>query len=429
MALNYIRDILIKTAIGLKWIGFGIISGIVVGAVSGIFAKLIGMATVFRLENGWIILLMPIAGMMIVYYYHLLGADNPKGTNLVIESLRDKKRVPVSMAPLIIVSTVVTHLFGGSVGREGAALQVGASLGNALGRLLRFKEEDRRRVLMCGMSAAFSALFGTPMAAAVMAMEISTVGIMYYGALVPCVVSALMARLVAEAMGVKESVLTLPEVPEFNLLNGGWTLLLAFLCAGVAVLFVVIMHKTKNLMKKYLPNPYIRAAAAGAMIIAMTFLVGDQTYNGTGSAIIDACMTDPLFRIVPYAFLLKMLFTAVTLSGGFQGGEIVPSLFIGAAFGNLFSQLTGFPSQLSAAIGMAAVFCGVTNCPIAALLISFEMFGFSGGSYFMLAIAITYLYSGNFGIYSAQGIRYDRFFPTRINRKEGNKTEERGNTQ
>ena len=400
--------------VGIKWILFGGLCGLIIGAVAALFAQGIVLATAFRTAHGKIILLLPIAGLLIVLYYRTLGAKQPKGTNLVLSAIREGEEVPLRMAPLIILSTVVTHLFGGSVGREGAALQVGGSLGAGLGKLFRFREDERRRVIMCGMSAAFSALFGTPLAAAVLSMEISTVGIMYYAALVPCVVSALTAHLVAEYLGVSESILILKEVVEFTPKTAGITLVFAALCAMVSVLFCTVMHRTKHLMASRIPNPYVRVFVSGVVVVILTALVGSQTYNGTGAAVIDACINDPAFQISSAAFLLKILFTAVTLSGGFQGGEIVPSLFIGATFGHAFALLIGGDPALFSAIGMACVFCGVTNCPIAALLISCEMFGFGGSSFYLMAIAITYLFSGNYGIYSAQRILHSKFEPGKI---------------
>ena len=400
--------------VGIKWILFGALCGIVIGAVAAAFANAIVLATAFRTAHGKIILLLPVAGLFIVLYYRALGAKQPKGTNLVLSAIREGDQIPVRMAPLIILSTVVTHLFGGSVGREGAALQVGGSLGEAIGKLLHFKKEERPRVIMCGMSAAFSALFGTPLAAAVLPMEISTVGILYDAALVPCVVSALTAHFTAEALGASESVLTLGNVVEFTPLTALITLAFAALCGPVSVLFCKAMHESKHFMTKHFENPYVRVFVSGVIVVILTALVGSQTYNGTGAAIIDACINDPAFQISSAAFLLKILFTAVTLSGGFQGGEIVPSLFIGATFGHAFALFIGGDPALFSAIGMACVFCGVTNCPIASLLISCEMFGFGGSSFYLIAIAITYLFSGNFGLYSAQKILHSKFEPGRI---------------
>ncbi|HCS66730.1 MAG TPA: chloride channel protein [Oribacterium sp.] len=412
--MAYWKTLPYKLLVGLKWIAFGILTGGIVGAVAALFAKGIVLATSFRLAHTWIVFFLPLAGLFIVWFYHRLGARKPRGTNLVLEAIREGERVPVRMAPLIIVSTVITHLFGGSAGREGAALQVGGSLGNGLGRLLHFRSEERRRTIMCGMSAAFSALFGTPLAATVLSMEISTVGVMYYSALVPCAVAALTAHFVAQAINPGSEAMLLSVVPTFHVREAVCTMLFAGACAMVSVLFATSMHRSKKLLQKAFPNDYLRVAVSGVLIVLLTLLVGSQTYNGTGSQIIAACIENPAVAIPFYAFLLKILFTSITLGGGFQGGEIVPSLFIGASFGHVVGSFTGMDPALSSAIGMACVFCGVTNCPLASLLIAFEMFGFEASSYFILAIAITYLFSGNYGIYGAQKIRFSKWDPKEI---------------
>ena len=413
----YLRHIGDNIRSALKWSLFGILCGLAVGSAASIFGKLILLATSLRAAHPWILYTLPLCGLAIVGWYRLLGTRKPRGTNLVIEALREGKRLPPAMAPLIFVSTVLTHFAGGSAGREGAALQVGGSLGSTLASLLHFKKEDSRRAIMCGMSAAFSALFGTPLAATVMSMEISTVGIMYYSALVPCMLSALVAHFVAEEVfGLAESSLVLGEIPAFSARQMLLIVLLAICCSVVSALFCKIMHEVKHLETRFIVNDFLRAAAAGVLVILMTLVAGSQMYNGAGSQIIEKCLTDPAFRVFPAAFLIKIIFTAVTLGGGFQGGEIVPSLFVGATFGNFFAQLAGLPSPFASAVGAAAVFCGVTNCPITALLISFEMFGFGASNHFLLAIAITYLLSGNFGIWSAQMIRYSKFEPGRVDR-------------
>lgn len=414
---SFFKPLFHKIFVNLKWMFFGALSGIIVGTVSAYFAKGISFATGFRHDHPFIIFLLPLAGVFIVFFYHMLGSRSPKGTNLVLDAIHNGQRVPFRMAPLIIVSTVVTHLFGGSAGREGAALQVGGSLGNSLGRLLRFSEKDRRRTIMCGMSASFSALFGTPLAATIMPIEMSTIGIMYYSALAPCAIAALTAHFVAEYINPgAESVMTIDEVIAFTETTGAFTLVFAVLCALVAILFCSLLHITKKIAKAYIPNPYLRAIISGTLIIIMTLLVGSQTYNGAGSDIIAACTKDAAFTIVPYAFLIKMLFTAVTLSGGFQGGEIVPTLFVGATFGHTIAGFFGISPMMGAALGAVLVFCGVTNCPVASILIGFELFGFKMSPFLLMGVAVTYLFSGNYSLYSSQKIKFNKYDPEEINR-------------
>ena len=401
----------------VKWCVFGILCGVAVGAIASVFGMLIGIGSNAFSGHPWLLWCMLAAGPAIVAWQRILKIKEVRGTNLVIESVREGKALPWKMAPHIFVGTVLTHLTGGSAGREGAALQIGGSLGSSLGKLLRFKEEDQRRAIMCGMSAAFSALFGTPLAATVMSMEISTVGVMYHSALAPCMFSALSAHFVAEKVfGMTEADMTLAAMPEADIKTWLLMILLAVCCSGVSALFCWIMHKTAHLEKQFLKNDYLRAAVSAAVVIAATLALGTRMYNGSGASVLVQCLTDPGFKIFPLAFLIKIILTAVTLGGGFQGGEIVPSLFAGAAFGNLFAQICGLPSPLCSALGAAAVFCGVTNCPITALMIAFEMFGFGAGGMFLLVIAITYLLSGYFGIWSAQQIRFSKYDPEIIDR-------------
>lgn len=398
----------------LKWVIFALLSGLIIGVVGTLFYYCMKYATETRTKYPWLIFFLPVGGMLIVAAYRLLKDEKDSGTNLVLSAIHSGESIPLKMAPLIFLSTVLTHLFGGSAGREGAALQLGGSIGNSLGRQFRFDEKDQHIMIMCGMSAAFSALFGTPLAAAIFSMEVVSVGIMHYSALVPCVISSLVAHGVASYFGIMPEQFTIGLIPDFSILTGAQTALLAVLCAGVSVLFCIALHTSEHLYKKYFKNTYLRIIAGGIIIIALTLLVGSQDYNGAGMFIIERCFEN---EYVPYAFLLKILFTALTLGAGFKGGEIVPSFFIGAAFGCLFGNILGFAPTLCTAIGMGAVFCGVTNCPITSLFICFELFGFQGMPYFLLSIAISYMLSGYYGLYRSQKIVYSKYKTEFINRK------------
>lgn len=399
----------------VKWVLFSILSGILVGAVATLFYLAMSLVTLAREKCPWLILLLPVGGLLIVGCYRLLHDERDTGTNLVLSAIHSGDELPLRMAPLIFLSTLITHLFGGSAGREGAALQLGGSIGNGLGRLFRFDEKDKHIMIMCGMSAAFSALFGTPMAAAIFSMEVVSVGVMYYAALVPCVISSLIAYGIAQSFGVGKEHFIIDVLPRFTVASALKVSALAILCALVSVLFCIILHQSEHLYKRFLKNPYVRAFTGGCLVILLTFLVGDQRYNGTGMDIIESLFSTE--TAIPEAFLLKMLFTALTLGAGFKGGEIVPSFFTGAAFGCLFGSITGFSSDLSTAVGMTAVFCGVTNCPITSLLISFELFGFDGMPYFLLTVAFSYMLSGYYGLYSSQKIIYSKYKTNYINKR------------
>ena len=396
-----------------RWLFLGSFTGLVVGSIGAIFSKSIQIATEFRITHDYIIFGLPVAGLLIVFLYRLCKDYEDKGTNLVIKSIQEGENLPVTKAPLIFISTTLTHLFGGSTGRESAALQMGGSIGYNLGKLFKLKEGDVKIITMCGMSAAFSALFGTPMTASFMAMEIENVGVMYYSALVPCVVSALVAQGVSGLLGATGEQFAVNVVPEFTPYHAIFTGILAILCAIVSVFFCDILKLAGKAYKKLLPNPYIRIFAGGCIVVALTFLSGTRYYNGAGMDVIEMAIKGE----APYfAFLLKIIFTALTLGAGYKGGEIVPALYIGATFGCLYSQLFGFDPALCAAIGMGALFCGVTNCPISSLFICFELFGFKGMPFYLLAVALSYTFSGYHSLYSSQKIMYSKFHNKFINR-------------
>ncbi len=403
-----------RTVIAVKWVVFSLLSGLLIGAVGTAFSLSMSFVTATRLAHPWMVFLLPIGGLVIIGSYHLLKSENNAGTNLVLSAIHSGDYLPVRTAPLIFLSTIITHMLGGSAGREGAALQLGGSLGNGLGKIFRFDDKDRNVMIMCGMSAAFSALFGTPVAAAVFAMEVVSVGIMHYAALVPCVIAALTAQAVASLAGIEPETFVIAEVPDFTVLSAVKISFLAILCALVSILFCVTLHKTEHLYKKFFKNPYIRVFVGGCIVIVLTLLVGNQTYNGAGMDFIERCMEKAAVR--PEAFLLKIIFTAATLCAGFKGGEIVPSFFTGAAFGCLIGNLIGLSPTLCTAVGMTAVFCGVTNCPITSLLMSFELFGYAGVPYFLLSIAFSYMVSGYFGLYHSQKIIYSKYKTNYINR-------------
>ena len=383
------------------------------GGVGAAFAWGMTAVTNLRTQHPWLLLLLPVSGLAIVALYRACHFEKDSGTNTVLAMIHAEKEIPARMAPLIFISTMLTHLCGGSSGREGAALQIGGSLGNLLGRVMRLQPDDRRVLVMCGMSAAFSALFGTPMAAAILPMEMVSVGVMYYIALVPCVISSLVAHGIAYSFGVSNEMFIIRSIPKFGIITSIEISVLAILCALVSILFCVLLHKSEDLYKRFFTNPYIRVIAGGCIIIVLTLLVGNQDYNGTGINIIEHCING---TVRPEAFLLKMIFTALTLGAGYKGGEIVPSFFTGAAFGCLFGNLLGFSPTLCTAVGMTAVFCGVTNCPITSLLISFELFGYDGMPYFLLATALSYMLSGYFGLYRSQKIVYSKYKTNYINK-------------
>lgn len=394
----------------LKWLVIGGLVGGVGGMVGALFHLGVSYATEVRLAHPWVLYLLPAGGLVIAGLYKLCKLEG-RGTNAVIESVHFGKEVPVLLVPLIFVSTVITHLCGGSAGREGAALQIGGGIGFETGRLLRLGEKDLPLATLCGMSAVFSALFGTPLTAAIFAMEVISVGVFYYAGLIPCLTAALVGYLVSLLMGVPPT--------RFAVADPGldpWTMLLVILlaigCAVVSILFCRGLQKTGKLAARLLPNPYGRVLVGGALVIVLTLLVGNTNYNGAGMEMVEQAVSGD---VEPWAWLWKLLFTAVTIGFGYKGGEVVPSFFVGACFGCVLGGAMGLPAGFGAAIGLVAVFCGAVNCPIASVFLSIELFSTGDVLYFAMACAISYLLSGYCGLYSSQTILYSKMRAEFIN--------------
>ena len=394
----------------LKWIVVGGLVGGVGGVVGALFHLGVNYATLVRLAHPWVLYLLPLGGLVIAGLYRLCKLEG-KGTNAVIESVHFGSDVPVLLVPLIFVSTVITHLCGGSAGREGAALQIGGGIGYRTGRLLHLGEKDLPLATLCGMSGVFSALFGTPLTATVFALEVISVGVLYYAGLVPCITAAMTGYLISLLLGVPPTRFTV-AMPALD----AWTMLLvlvlAILCALVSILFCRGLHITEHLAARLVKNSYLRAAAGGVVIIALTLLLGTTDYNGAGMDVIQRALNG---QANGWAWLLKLLFTAITIGCGFKGGEVVPSFFVGAAFGCWVGTLLGLPPAFAAAIGLVAVFCGAVNCPIASVVLSVELFGAEGMLYFAMACAISYVLSGYCGLYSSQTILYSKLRAEFIN--------------
>lgn len=397
-----------RTRLGLrfiKWIMISVFIGVSMGVVGSAFRIMLDYVTSFRGANGWLLWLLPVAGVFIVFCYKALGFYHDKGTNLVLMAVRDNEKLTLKTLLLIFSSTVITHLFGGSAGREGAALQMGGSFGASVGRVLKLDEKDMRIVTMCGMSAGFSSIFGTPVTSAVFSMEVTSVGIMHYSAIVPSVLSAVIANTLSKAFGLTADPFALSGVPTINLWSVLKVVALAVLCAIVAELFVIMLKGFHHIFQKIAENKFIRVVIGACVIIVLTLIVGSQRYNGAGMDVIQSTF---LQNAKPQDFILKAVFTAVTLGCGFKGGEIIPAFFVGASFGNLVSGLLGLDFSFGAAVGMIGVFCGVTNCPLTTLIMSVELFGTKGIVLFAVVCAVSYLLSGYRGLYNSQKIVYSK---------------------
>lgn len=384
----------------LKWTGLALLVGAVCGLIGTAFHYSIHIAGELREDHSWLIFLLPVGGAAIVLLYSLLKQRITLGTDQLFHSIHTKKTVPLVMAPLIYLGTFITHLLGGSAGREGAALQLGGSMGSSIGVFLKLKNEESRTLALMGMGALFSALFGTPLAAAIFVMEVLALGHMVYSSFVPCLIASLAAYGVSLLLGVSGESFALAAVPSFGAVPLLQAAALAIVCAVLSIAFCKLMHLSNKAAVKYLKNPYIRAILGGAAIAALTLAVGTRDYNGAGSHVIKRAIEQGQAR--PWDFALKFLFTAITLSSGFKGGEIVPTFFVGAAFGCTVGPLLGMDAGFAAALALIAVFCGNTNCPIASLLLAMELFGGKGLPFFALACAISYMLSGNISLYHNQ---------------------------
>ena len=388
----------------LKWLLIALVTGAVGGAVGSMFHVSVQWATELRGTYPWLLYLLPVGGILVAAMYRLSRMQN-ENTNAIIDSIHFGDDVPLLLVPCIYFATVMTHLFGGSAGREGAALQIGGSLGCYIGRLVHLDAKDMRIATLCGMSAVFSALFGTPLTATIFALEVISVGVFYYSALVPCTVAAVTAYGISTAVGIAPTrfqVAAAALQPEMLLRVAG----LAILCSIMSILFCVTMHGTEHALAKRIPNDYLRIILGGAVVVGLTLLVGTTDYNGAGMEIITAAIEHG--RAAPEAFLLKLVFTAITIGCGFKGGEVVPTFFIGATLGCVAGPLLGIPAGFAAALGLVCVFCGAVNCPIASIVLSVELFGASALIYFALACGIAYMLSGYFGLYSSQKILYSK---------------------
>ena len=393
----------------LKWMVLGGVIGLVGGIIGSLFHIGVDTATQARLAHPWVLYLMPVGGLAIVGLYRLTKTEG-KGTNDIIASVHFGEQVPGLLVPVIFVSTVITHLCGGSAGREGAALQIGGGIGYQAGRLLRLGEKDLPLATLCGMSGVFAALFGTPLTATVFALEVISVGVLYYAGLVPCLTAALTGYLVSVLMGVPPTRFTV-TVPGLEVRTMLLVIVLALLCAVVSILFCRGLHRVEHLLKRTMKNPYLRVAVGAAVLIGLTLLTNGD-YNGAGMEVIGRAMAG---QADPWAWVWKLLFTAITIGCGFKGGEVVPSFFVGAAFGCVAAGWLGLPAGFGAAMGLVSVFCGAVNCPLASIILSVELFGSGDLLYFAMACSISYLISGYCGLYSSQTILYSKLRAEFIN--------------
>ena len=383
----------------LKWGLFGLLMGVWGGLLGAAFHHALHFVTHLRESHNWLIFLLPVGGLLSVGIYTLFRQRSNRGTNEVIEAVLSGGDVSAYVAPTIFLASAVTHLFGGSAGREGAALQIGGSTATFISRGLRLGRQDRRVLILCGMSAVFAGLFGTPLTATLFCMEFLSVGMLFSPALLPGYVAAYTASKVSGLLGVHAEGLLLETAAAVTLDTVWRFVILAALVSLLGIAMCWLFHKAEHLAQHHVKNPWLRIVIGGVLIMALTLLVGDHRYNGAG-------MSMALGAVEGHAdwfdFLMKMLFTALTLAAGFKGGEIVPTFCIGATFGCVVGGLLGLDAGLCGALGLIGLFCCATNSPFASIVLSIEMFGGANVHLFALVCVICFVLSGHSGLYSSQ---------------------------
>ena len=398
----------------LRWIVLVVPVAILAGSASAFFLWALDEVTRLRWEHGWLLFLLPLGGLAVGWLYHTYGRQAEAGSNLIMEEIHEPGGgVPGRMAPLVLVGTLVTHLFGGSAGREGTAVQMGGSLASVYARVCRINPVTVRVLLMAGVAAGFGSVFGTPLTGAVFALEVLVVGRMQYDALIPVLVASVVGDYTCTAWGIHHAAYHLNfagAAGTLHLFDGlllGKVVLVAVLFGLASQLFAVLTHTLKERFTRLIAYAPLRPAVGGLLVVALVYLVGTRDYLGIGITSPNPGAVTILSAFQaggaePWSWGWKLLFTAVTLASGFKGGEVTPLFFIGATLGHSLAVLLGAPVDLFAALGFIAVFAGATNTPLACTIMGIELFGATHTVYFAIACAVAYLFSGHSGIYSGQ---------------------------
>lgn len=409
----------------LKWTVLVFPIAVTIGSLVAFFLWLLDKATQLRWQYDWLLLLLPFAGVFIYWLYRHLGKNADAGNNLIMDEIHQPGGgVPARMTPLVLFTTVITHLFGGSAGREGTAVQMGGSVANLFAKWFKLADHDLRILLMTGIAAGFGAVFGTPLTGAVFALEVLAIGVIRYDALIPCLIASIFADLTTTAWGIHHTHYHINSEITVNgllpLVHFNWLLLAKVILAGVSFglasyLFAELMHTIKNYSNRFIRHKWLIPAIGALLVIGLCHAMGTTDYIGLGitSKNPDGVSIVSAFRdggATPWSWLWKIIFTAITLGMGFKGGEVTPLFFIGASLGNTIALLLGAPVDLFAGLGFIAVFAGATNTPLACTLMGVELFGSSHVLYFAVACFTAYYFSGHSGIYSAQRVMVSKIY-------------------
>jgi H+/Cl- antiporter ClcA len=407
----------------LKWTILALPVAVVSGSIVALFLWLLDKATILREQNNWLLFLLPFAGILIYFLYKWSGKNADAGNNLIMNEIHEPGGgVPARMAPLVLITTIITHLFGGSAGREGTAVQIGGSIASLLGKWFRLDKEDIRIILMTGIAAGFGAVFGTPVTGAIFALEVLAVGSIRYSALLPCLMASLLADITCSAWNIHHThyhisfnnVVThpLPYIHVDVVLL--FIVIVAGACFGLAgYMFAELSHAIKSYSNRLIRIKWLIPFIGGCIVIALTFMLGTKDYLGLGVTSADAGGVSIVSSFNAggagyFSWFWKLIFTAITLGMGFKGGEVTPLFFMGAALGNAIATLTGTPVDLFAGIGFIAVFAAATNTPLACTIMGVELFGGEYILYYAVACFTAYYFSGHSGIYTAQKIAVNK---------------------
>ncbi|RXG18032.1 H+/Cl- antiporter ClcA [Leeuwenhoekiella aestuarii] len=383
-----------------KWIIICTLIGAIAGSISAFFLLSLEWATNYRESHLWIIALLPIGGFVVGLSYHLYGNSVVKGNNLLLEEFHSPKKViPFKMAPLVLFGTIATHLFGGSAGREGTAVQIGGAVADQFTKLLKLNDQDRKILLIAGISAGFASVFGTPLAGGIFALEVLILGRIRLDAIVPSFLAAVLADYFCQAWDVGHTHYHIHSIAEMSPVNLLWALLAGVIFGLVSMLFSKSTHFWGSQFKKYIKYPPLRPFIGGAVIAVAVYCIGTTKYIGLGVPTIVDSFSEAMNK---YDFLVKILFTSFTLGAGFKGGEVTPLFYIGATLGNALIWFIPLPMDLLAGMGFVAVFAGATNTPIACTIMGIELFGIESGVFIAIACSTAYLFSGHSGVYTSQ---------------------------
>ena len=384
----------------MKWFMLSILSGIIIGIVISLFLKSLQFATSTRQSYPVIILLLPFGGALVSYLYLRYGKDSSKGNNLIIERInKGEANIPFRMAPLVFFGTFITHLFGGSAGREGTGVQIGASICSKLSKILRLNEKDTTMIIISGVSSGFGVVFGTPIAGTIFGLEVSTVGKMRYEAIIPCLISSFIGNAIAKVLKVHHSHYAMEVVSNSDYSIFYKVILCSILFGLVSKLFSELTGNLKKFFTQLIPKSYIKSFVGGCIVIIIALVLQTQIYLGLSLDLLQDAFEN---NVVGYAFLIKLILTSITLATGFQGGEVTPLFVIGATLGNFLAPIINLPLSFLAGLGMVAVFCGGTKTPLASFAMGLELFGGGNIKYIFITCVISYVFAGKSGIYSSQ---------------------------